>query len=202
MSHGSLPEIIVAAVSDMSGWEFVAAGFGLGYIILAARESRWCWPLAFVSTLIYTMLFWEGQLPMQAILNVYYMGMAGYGFWLWQQQSTAGDEVSIQRWAIKKHLAFLAIGAVLTIAVGNYLTLTDASRFPYLDAGVAMFSVMAMWLMAQKVLENWLYWIVVDIAAIVLYLETGYYATVGLFTVYIILAVVGWMQWRRKIRPA
>ncbi|HEC72854.1 MAG TPA: nicotinamide riboside transporter PnuC, partial [Methylophaga aminisulfidivorans] len=71
-------DAIIQGFYALSGWEVFAAALGMAYVILAARESQWCWPMAFISTLIYTILFWEGQLPMQALLNFYYMGMAVY----------------------------------------------------------------------------------------------------------------------------
>ncbi|MGQ2965374.1 nicotinamide mononucleotide transporter family protein, partial [Methylophilus sp.] len=72
-------QAILTAFQQMSPWEIAAALMGVAYILLASKESQWCWPFAFFSTLVYTVLFWEGQLPMQALLNFYYMGMAIYG---------------------------------------------------------------------------------------------------------------------------
>jgi nicotinamide mononucleotide transporter len=179
----------------MSGWELFAAFLGMGYIIFAAREIKWCWPLAFVSTLIYTLLFWEGQLPMQALLNFYYMGMAIYGYILWQKQGQQEDKLSISSWSINKHLIFLAVGTVLSIISAYYLEITNTSQSPYLDAGITIFSVMNTWLMAKKVLQNWLYWIVIDACAVVLYAQSGYYATVILFSIYTVLAFLGFLSW-------
>jgi len=90
--------MIDAAINGLlalSAWEVTAALLGMAYVILAARESQWCWPMAFISTLIYTVLFWEGQLPMQALLNFYYMAMAIYGFVLWRQHQQKNDQLVI-----------------------------------------------------------------------------------------------------------
>ncbi|MBE9548352.1 MAG: nicotinamide mononucleotide transporter, partial [Proteobacteria bacterium] len=84
---------IINALLALSAWEVMASLLGIGYVLLAARESQWCWPLAFVSTLIYTLLFWGGQLPMQALLNFYYMGMAVYGYLVWRKHGDAGDDL-------------------------------------------------------------------------------------------------------------
>ncbi|NOQ82070.1 MAG: nicotinamide riboside transporter PnuC [Methylophaga sp.] len=181
----------------MSGWEVFAAVLGIGYVILAARESQWCWPLAFISTLIYTILFWEGQLPMQALLNFYYMGMAIYGYMLWRQHGNSEDDLPIHRWSWSQQGLFLAIGTLLTLVTARYLDAINASQSPYLDAGVTVFSVMNTYLMARKVLQNWLYWIVIDAAAIVLYAQNGYYATIVMYSVYLILAVIGFISWQK-----
>lgn len=186
---------IVDAFAVMSGWEIFAALLGMGYIIFAARESQWCWPLAFISTLIYTVLFWEGQLPMQALLNFYYMGMAIYGYLLWRKHGIAEDNLAITSWSLNKQLIFILVGTVVSFLTAYYLEITATSQRPYLDAGVTIFSVMNTWLMARKVLQNWLYWIIIDSAAIVLYAQSGYYATVILFSIYTVLAIVGYINW-------
>jgi len=191
---------VINALLAMSGWEVFAAVLGVGYVILAARESQWCWPLAFISTLIYTILFWEGQLPMQALLNFYYMAMAIYGYTLWRQHGKAEDDLPISSWSILEQLQLIIIGSLLTYAVGLYLTQSAISQSPYLDAGVTVFSVLNTWLMAKKVLQNWLYWIVIDSAAIVLYAENGYYATIVMFSIYLVLAVVGFFSWQKLYR--
>lgn len=187
----------VNALSAMSAWEGVAASLGIVYVILAARESQWCWPFAFVSTLIYTLLFWEGQLPMQAILNFYYMGMAVYGYQLWQKQGDVENDLLISNWAFTTQLYFILIGIFLTVLIAFYLKQSATSQSPYLDAGVTVFSVMNTWLMAKKVLQNWLYWIIIDAAAIVLYVQNGYYATVVMYSVYMMLAVIGMISWHK-----
>jgi len=200
MFSPELLNTVMNAVFAMSGWEVFAAVLGIGYVILAARESQWCWPLAFISTLVYTILFWEGQLPMQALMNFYYMAMAIYGYLLWRRHGNAEDNLSITSWSIIHQLQFIIVGGFITYAVGLYLTQSAISQSPYLDAGVTVFSVMNTWLMAKKVLQNWLYWIVIDSAAIVLYAQNGYYATIVMYSVYLILSVIGFISWQKLYR--
>ena len=200
MFNAPLFNTVIDALLAMSGWEVFAAVLGIGYVILAARESQWCWPLAFVSTLIYTLLFWDGQLPMQALLNFYYMGMAVYGYLLWRRHGNSEDDLPIYLWSWLQQGLFLAVGSVLTLITAYYLDAINASQSPYLDAGVTVFSVMNTYLMARKVLQNWLYWIVIDSAAIMLYAQNGYYATIVMYFVYLILAVVGLISWQKLYR--
>jgi nicotinamide mononucleotide transporter len=188
---------LIEGFASMSGWEIVASLLGVGYILFASRESQWCWPLAFISTLIYTVLFWEGQLPMQAALNFYYMGMAVYGYLLWKRHGQQDDNLSISSWSIKAQSLFLIVGLILTGITAQYLSYIDASNSPYLDAGVTIFSVMNTWLMAKKVIQNWLYWIIIDGCAITLYIQSGYYATALLFAIYTVLAVMGYISWKQ-----
>lgn len=197
MTDSSLISSIINSLSALSGWEVFASVLGIGYIIFAAKESQWCWPLAFLSTLIYTVIFWKGQLPMQAMLNFYYMAMAIYGYKLWQKQGKANQTVVINRLSWPQQFAFFILGSLLTFATANYLISIEASQSPYLDAGVTVFSVLNTILMARKVLQNWLYWIVIDAAAIVLYAQTGYYATIVMFTIYLVLALLGYISWMK-----
>ncbi|GKT11739.1 MAG: nicotinamide mononucleotide transporter [Thiomicrorhabdus sp.] len=193
---------IISSLLGQSGWEWLAASLGIIYVILASKESIWCWPTALLSTLIYTLLFWEGQLPMQSILNAYYMAMAVYGFILWRKQAESENTLRITARPIKFHIIFVGTGVVLTGLIGFYLSNNAEARMPYLDAAVTVFSVMNTILMARKVIENWLYWIVIDAAAIVLYLQTGYYVTIIMFLVYLVLAVYGYLNWKKLQQKA
>ncbi|QVL45155.1 MAG: nicotinamide riboside transporter PnuC [Methylophilaceae bacterium] len=185
----------MTAFSQLSGWEVTAALMGVAYILLAAKESQWCWLFAFISTVIYTVLFWEGQLPMQALLNFYYIGMAIYGFCLWQQHGKADENLMITSWPYSKHLLFVMIGVAISALATYYLALTQQSQSPMLDAYTTVFAVMNTWLMARKILQNWLYWVVIDAAAVVLYIQTNYYATAVLFVINTILAIAGYLNW-------
>ena len=191
---------LIDLIAAMPAWEITAALLGVCYIILATKESKWCWPFAFANTLIYTVLFWEGQLPMQAILNAYYMGMAVYGYSLWRHHGNVDNDIAITSWSWSKQAWFILTGTVLSLITAYYLQVNEISQRPYLDASVTIFSVMNTWLMARKVLQSWAYWIIIDSAAIVLYWQTGYYATVILFVVYTVLAVVGFISWIKLYR--
>ncbi|WP_178863062.1 nicotinamide riboside transporter PnuC [Thiomicrorhabdus cannonii] len=184
----------------LSGWEVLATTLGILYVILAAKESYWCWPAAFASTLIYTFLFWEGQLPMQSLLNAYYLLMAVYGFISWRKHSDAKQDLRISNRPGRFHLLLISAGLVLTWIAGYYLQHQTESQLPYLDAFVTVFSIITTALMARKILENWLYWLVIDSAAIALYWQTGFYVTIVMFSLYLILSVVGYLKWRQKLR--
>ncbi|MEH6455857.1 MAG: nicotinamide riboside transporter PnuC [Cocleimonas sp.] len=190
---------VIEAFLALSPWEVFATILGIIYVILAAKESFWCWPAAFVSTLIYTALFWEGQLPMQAILNFYYMAMAIYGYQLWRKKSAEVDDFVVTTLSLPKHLIYIIGATALSIAIG-YLTATTNSKLPFLDSAVMVFSVINTYLMAQKILENWIYWLVIDAAAIYLYWQTGFYVTIIMFGLYLVLAVYGYLEWSKSLK--
>ncbi len=190
---------ILQAFSQMSGWEVAATLLGIAYVLLAAKESQWAWPFAFASTLIYTVIFWEGALVASSILNFYYMVMAVYGFMLWKKDDQ-GHTLAITRWSFKRHLLFIGLGLAGTLLLGTLTQTYAGAKFAYHDAFVMVFSGIATWMMAKKVLENWIYWMVVDSAATVLYYKSGYLATIVLFALYVILAFYGYAAWRKAYR--
>jgi len=190
-------ETILDAFAAMPAWEIVAVLFGIAYVLLAAKESLWAWFFAFFGTLIYTILFWDGALLSSALLNFYYMIMAVYGFVLWRGGEDSSENLAITSWSVSKNITVIILGVIVSFVVGYLSATYTQAKFAYLDAFVMIFSVIATWMLANKVLENWLFWIVIDSAAVVLYLKSGYHATIVLFMLYIILAVYGYFSWRK-----
>ena len=186
---------INAAFAQMSVWEILAVFFGIAYILFAAKESLWAWFFGFLSTIIYTILFWEGALVSSSLLNFYYMIMAVYGFILWRSGGEKGDELEISRWSVKKNVTVIVSGLIIAIFLAYLSDTYTEAKFPYLDTFVMVFSVIATWMLAKKVLETWIYWMVVDSAAIVLYWKSGYLATILLFVLYVILAFYAYTSW-------
>ena len=186
---------IANAFLQMSAWEGLAVLFGIVYILLAAKESPWTWLFAFLSTIIYTVLFWEGALVSSSLLNFYYMVMAVYGFMLWSSGGESGEELKVTKWSLKKNITLILFGIILTTILGYLSDTYTKANFAYLDTFVMVFSVIATWMLAKKVLENWIYWIVIDSTAIVLYWKSGYLATIVLFTLYVILAIYAYYSW-------
>jgi len=176
--------------------EWVAVALALAYVLLATRQSRWCWPAAGLSGAIYLLLFARAGLTMQAALQAFYIVMAVYGWIAWRASHGQAGELPVSDWPARWHFAAAAL--VIAATVTN-VYLLDGDEDPlvrYADSFVAWGSVVATWMMTRKVIENWLYWIVFDLVAASLYFSQGFNATAGLFLVYIVLAVRGYLQWR------
>jgi nicotinamide mononucleotide transporter len=177
--------------------EWVAVALALAYVLLATRQSLWCWPAAGASGAIYLLLFARAGLTMQAALQGFYVAMSVYGWISWRASHGEPGELSVSDWTLDRHLAAAALVIFATVA-NVYLLDGDESPFVrYADSFVAWGSVIATWMMTRKVLENWLYWMVFDLVAAVLYFSQGFHATAGLFLLYIVLAVRGYRQWRK-----
>lgn len=180
-------------------WEMLAVLLAIAYLLLAVRESSWCWHAAFVSSVIYVLLFWQASLPMQALLSIYYVGMAIYGLWHWKYGGAQEDELPIRRWQPRQHLtAWIGI-ILMTLLSGYWLTLNTDSAWPYVDSFLTWGSVVTTWMVARKILENWLYWIVIDSVSALLYLERGLYLTALLFAAYVVIVIFGYFSWRKHL---
>ncbi len=187
--------------ANLPWFELVAMLFALIYVILAAQGSIWCWPAAFISTALYTVIFYDVLLLMDSALNVYYLVMAIYGYQLWKKSSSTNSAqskahlavISWQpRWHLKACLILTAISFILGYIMANY----TPADFPYLDTFTTVFAVFATYLVAKRVLENWLYWIVIDAISIYLYIEKDLTPTAVLFIIYVFIATFGYFKWQ------
>ena len=210
MTESDLLGQLAAAATSLSSWELIAVLLGIAYLLLAVRESLWCWYAAFASTAIFLWLFREVNLLMESALQLYYLAMAVYGWYQWRHgghgdrapptAAAASQPLPIVTWRPRTHL--LAIAAVLAISAGSGVLLarhTDAA-LPYLDSFTTWGSILTTWMVARKVLENWLYWLVIDSVSIYLYLERGLLLTAGLFAIYLIIVVFGYRRWLQHYR--
>jgi nicotinamide mononucleotide transporter len=188
----------LAQLRTTSPWEVVAAALGLAYLLLAVRRSLWCWLCAFTSTAIYLVIFARASLYMQSALQVFYLAMAVYGYIEWRKGRTAEGDVLIRSWTPAEHvLAALAVAAAALVNGWLLARNTDAAA-PYLDSFVTWGSVVTTWMVARRVIENWLYWVIVDGVAAWLYFTSGLYPTTLLFLIYLGIVVRGYFVWRRE----
>ncbi|MBW2941577.1 nicotinamide riboside transporter PnuC [Zhongshania aquimaris] len=186
---------ITGALAAMSWWELGAVALALAYLILAMRENSLCWYAAFISTSIYIFLFWDVSLLMESALQIFYLAMAVYGWWQWRKGSEE-HELRIHCWSLRTHLlVFNAVG-VLTLVFGYVLANNTHAELPYLDSFTTWGAVITTYMVTRKVLENWIYWIVIDGASVYLYIDRGLYLTALLFVFYVVLVVIGFFQWR------
>ena len=195
--------MLTQAWSTLMSWsllEAVAVLLAIGYLLLAVRENIWCWACAAVSTAIYTWLFWDSMLISESLLNAYYLVMAGYGWYAWRHGGGRDDELPITTWPLRRHLLVIALTGALVPLWGWLMLTAFNADWPYLDAFTTCFAVVTTWMVARKVLENWLYWFVIDSASIYLYFQKGFYLTALLFVAYLVIIVFGWMRWLREWR--
>lgn len=193
-------DTIVAALAAVAWSEWVAVVLALAYLLLAIRQNPWCWAFAIASSSMYCVIFARTGLVMQAALQVFFVAMAVYGWRVWRG-GVRSAPAPVRRWPARRHA--LALGAVALATFVNGRLVADAASgplVPYADAAIAWGSVLTTWLVARKVLENWLYWIAIDLAAAVLYGSQGLHATAVLYLLYAGLAVRGFQAWQKDQR--
>lgn len=188
-----------SSFSQMLGWELVAVILAIAYLLFIMRESIWGWPCAFVSTAIYTLLFWNVSLLMESALNIYYMGMAVYGWRQWRMGGDNHHQLSIQTWSLQRHFFIVFVLLLMTLVSGYLLSHNTQAAWPYIDSFTTWASVLTTYMVAKKVLENWLYWILIDSISMVIYAERGLYLTALLFAGYLVICVFGYLNWRKTL---
>jgi nicotinamide mononucleotide transporter len=179
--------------------EAVAVFCAIAYLLLAARENLWCWLFAGVSSALYVWIFWDVRLLMESLLSVYYVVMAVVGWQQWRS-GAAGQGRAIVTLRCSQHVLLLGAMVLLALASGWWLRDNTDAAWPFLDSFTTWASAITTVLVVRKVLENWLYWLLIDSISLYLYLDRGLYLTALLFAAYLLIVVFGYMQWRRQYR--
>ena len=177
--------------------ESIAVILAIAYLLLVIRQNIFCWVCSAVSSLIYVYLFFGVKLYVGSLLNFFYFGMAVYGWYSWSKgiNETA---LAISSWSVKVHFLAVCKIVLLSLISGYFLSVYSDAVFPYLDSLTAFFSIWATYLVAIKVLENWWYWLVIDLFLVAVYWSRDLHATALLFVVYIILIPFGLLAWKRS----
>ena len=175
--------------------ELIAVLLALSYLILASRQNIICWYAALVSTSIYTYLYWDVSLYMESLLNVYYFVMAIYGLYQWKKKEKRENSIDI--WSFKKHSIIISLIIVLSFISGIFLSETNAEN-PFLDSFTTWGSVITTYMVAKKILTNWIFWIVINSVGIFLNFDKGLIMTALLLFIYQIISAIGFISWRRS----
>lgn len=192
-----MTEIVERTLAELTGnsWlELAAVLLAVAYLLLAVKQHIACWYAAFISTAIFLYVFWHVNLYMESGLQVYYLLMAVYGWYQWRQTDDSGSGLPITTWSWRRHL--LAIGLILiaTAISGTLLADTNA-RLAYVDSFTTWGAIVTTYMVTRKILENWIYWLVIDAVSIFLYLDRELYFTAALFMIYIIIIGFGFRRW-------
>lgn len=189
---------LLAALRDNAP-EAVAVASGLAYVLLILARNRWGWVCGAISSTIYVVIAARARLPMQSVLQAYYVVMAVYGWISWTRNASE-QEGRIFRWPLRRHLLAIALIVVASLLSARLLATETRAAWPLLDSLTTWTSFLATWLVTRSVLENWCYWIAADLIMVFLFLRQGYVPTAGLFTSYIIVALFGFRAWLGRYR--
>ncbi len=188
--------------SLLQAWEVLAVILAVAYLVLAIRQNIWCWAAAAVSTLLYLFIMFQSRLYMESLLQLFYLAMAAYGWYSWRHSPEGKGELPVTTWPLRRHV--LAIGSVLLLVFvsGDLLSRYSNAALPHLDSFTTWGAVVATFMVARKVLENWLYWFVIDAVSIALYVNRELFFTAALFGAYLVMIVIGYRSWRASMAEA
>lgn len=178
--------------------EWIAVLTGLFYVILMARKRHSAWFFAGISSGVYVYVCYVNQLYLESILQAYYLFMAVYGWYIWRKK--ASTDQFIVRWSFRRHILFILTCTQVALLAGIFFDSSTNQAFPYTDAFVTVFSLGATFMVTQRVLENWLYWIVIDTVSVYLFFSRDLNMTSLLFVAYTLISIEGYIRWRRECR--
>ena len=179
--------------------ELTAVALGLACVWLTVRQNIWCWPTGLAMVTLYIVIFYDAKLYSDMLLQVVYIFLQLYGWHAWLHGGRDRTALAVSFLPTRHVALWLAACFAGTILLGGGMHRHTDASFPYVDAFTTVASLIAQWLMARKVLESWLVWIIVDVVSIGLYLAKELYPTAGLYTVFLFLATIGFFAWRRTI---
>lgn len=182
--------------------ELTAALLALVMVGCNMRELHWGWPLAILSSLMYVGVFADSRIYGDAGLQLFFVLMAGWGWFQWLRgHRSDGSALHVAKLSPRGWLLALGAAALLWLALGVFLARFTNSDVPWWDGFVTAFSVVGQFLLARKFIENWAAWLVVNIVSVGLFVHKGLWLTVGLYAVFALLSVAGYLAWRARLRP-
>jgi len=180
--------------------EWTAVVFGIASVYLSVREHVWSWPTGIINVSLYVYIFLHAKLYADMGLQVFYIAISFYGWWNWLYGGENRGELHISRLSRGMAMILPVAGAIGAVALGSLLRHTTDAALPYIDSTLTVASLVAQYLMTRKVLENWVIWVIADVAYVGMYIYKGLYPTAFLYAVFLVLASMGWFQWRRTWR--
>ena len=193
----SLDQLVSLAVANR--WEVLAVVFGIVSVYLSTREHIWSWPTALVNVGLYFVVFYEAKLYADMGLQVVYFGLSLYGWYEWLYGGANRTELHVSRTTRPLGVRLLIIGIVCAAVLGTLLARFTDAALPYVDSATTSTSLVAQWMMTRKILENWAVWMAVDVVYVGMFIFKHLYLTAGLYTVFFVLAVMGYVQWKRSL---
>lgn len=201
MSLSSIPETILHALAATSLIEWLAIITALIYVVLAAKESVWCWIFGIISSGFYIYMNYIVGLYLDAYLSLYYVLIGFYGWYVWKKEISKNKSGSIlHHMKISGIGISILVGTAGTLALGKLSAAFTDSPLPYFDAALTSFSLVATYLTTRKVIENWIFWIVIDAAYVIIYWMRELPSTAILFLIYTFIAIYGFIKWRKTLR--
>lgn len=183
--------------------DITTTALGLAYILLEYRASMWLWLVGFVMQALDIVLYYEKGLYADCGMEFYYIAMTIYGVWAWKfgkkRNQKEGEALPVTHFKTRLILPWTLGTAAIWAVLWFWLT-KIGSTVPIADAFTTALSFVGIWALARKYLEQWLIWIVVDVVTCILYFYKGIPFKASLYALYVVIAVMGYMKWRKMMR--
>jgi nicotinamide mononucleotide transporter len=179
--------------------EIFAAILGALSVYLSVRQNIWSWPTAIINVVVYAVVFFEAKLYADMGLQVIYAVLSVYGWYEWLYGGANRTELHVTRTGPRLGAVLTVIALAGSAALGVLLRGATDAALPFMDSFLSSTSLVAQWMMTRKKLENWLVWIGVDVLYVGMFIYKHLYVTAGLYAVFLVLAVRGFVDWRRSM---
>jgi len=181
--------------------ELLGSILGFAYILLSIKQNIWCWPVGLATSALYIYVFFVSKFYADMSLQVYYVIASIYGWfhWMYGARSKKSDDLKISKTGKRLAILLFVINAGLFWIIAYILIHFTDSEIPYWDAFTTAASFVATWMLARKMIEHWIIWVIVDTVSLGLYLYKGLYPTVILFAIYTAMAIIGYIQWKKQL---
>ncbi|MCS7018955.1 MAG: nicotinamide riboside transporter PnuC [Cytophagales bacterium] len=166
---------------------------------LNTRQSIWGWPVGIASITCYIWVFYDVYLLGDFLLNIYFLLLSLYGWYHWLYGKGNEKKLPVTRLTQSELVTYVIVGSIAAFIFGEILVRYTSASLPYWDATTTSFSVLAQWLLARKKIENWLFWIFVNILYIGIYFAKSLFATALVYAILLVLAVKGYQQWKAEL---
>jgi len=199
---------IVSYISQMDILEFLGLVFGLLTVWFLIKQNILTWPAGIIYVLISFVIFWKIQLYGDFILHIFFLVLNIYGWYYWLRNKKEDDtELPVTNLTFKHNLLIAGATVVGVVIFGfflkqlpNMVNGLQPAALPYWDATTSILSVAGMWLTTRKKIENWYYWLVVNVLATGIYIYKGIYFYALLYFIYIFLVSSGLIAWRKTMK--
>ncbi len=186
----------------MNTLEIVAVAFGVVSVWLSTREHIASWPTAIVNVTLYFLIFQRARLYAGMGLQVCYFALSCYGWYQWKYGGTNRTELAVSRATRRLAARLVPLGLLGAGILGFLLSRSTDAALPWLDSAASATSLLAQWMLTRKLLESWLIWIAVDVVYVAMYIHQSLFPTAALYAAFLVLAVKGYVDWRRSLEQA
>jgi nicotinamide mononucleotide transporter len=182
--------------------ELLGAILGIIYVFFSIRQSIFTWPVGLLTSVLYVVVFFNSKLYADMGLQMYYVAISIYGWYEWLRgNSSDGKEMlKVSRLSLNLGLILVSVSFLIFLAMWYILKNYTDSPVPFADSLATSLSIVATWMLARKILEHWMVWVFVDAFSVGLFLYKDLLPTVILFVVYTVMAVIGYLEWKKEYR--